>query len=335
MTSFPSTDTKKKLKNVGAINSDGTLNTALIRNKIGEDFAADARYLAEDGMKKRAVHMSKDYDEFKNFVACSQLKAVPHSEMNQLFVGGNAPQVINEGSRNLNKACPSDKTDSAFEGCADLLKLSTKSRERTHEKRKPKKTGGASSILKKEMKIPRSPMELQREWKIYCCSPEATIHYLLATEAPTLSDHESRNCCLDICVPTALRIIPEELCRTIFRVEIDPFIFEDIIMALHHLSSKGTILTSNEDKNTVVKTDPVLLWNLQYFVYRWMLALTECGRFSLTVEFLSPHQKSCLSEIFEWLKREDSSFRDENGNRNIHRKISIKDLTAIQKSFTL
>jgi len=178
-------------------------------------------------------------------------------------------------------------------------------------------------------------MELQREWKIYCCSPEATIHYLLATEAPTLSDHESRNCCLDICVPTALRIIPEELCRTIFRVEIDPFIFEDIIMALHHLSSKGTILTSNEDKNTVVKTDPVLLWNLQYFVYRWMLALTECGRFSLTVEFLSPHQKSCLSEIFEWLKQEDSSFRDENGNRNIHRKISIKDLTAIQKSFTL
>ena len=58
MTSFPSTDTKKNLKNVGAINSDGTLNTALIRNKIGEDFAADARYLAEDGMKKRAVHMS-------------------------------------------------------------------------------------------------------------------------------------------------------------------------------------------------------------------------------------------------------------------------------------
>ena len=64
-------------------------------------------------MKKRAVHTSKDYDEFKNFVACSQLKPVQSKQMGQLFVQRGVGNYSRNGlvgaatasSRSSNKMC--------------------------------------------------------------------------------------------------------------------------------------------------------------------------------------------------------------------------------------
>jgi len=43
----------------GAILPDGRVNIAFLQHEIASDLSNDARYSAEDGMKKRAVHLSK------------------------------------------------------------------------------------------------------------------------------------------------------------------------------------------------------------------------------------------------------------------------------------
>ena len=37
------------------------------------------------------------------------------------------------------------------------------------------------------------------------------------------------------------------------------------------------------------------------FVYRWMKSLTECGRFSLNIDFLDARQKDCAYSILQHL----------------------------------
>ena len=43
----------------GAILPDGRVNIEFLQREIASDLSNDARYSAEDGMKKRAVHLSK------------------------------------------------------------------------------------------------------------------------------------------------------------------------------------------------------------------------------------------------------------------------------------
>jgi hypothetical protein len=43
----------------GAILPDGRVNIDFLQREIASDLSNDARYSAEDGMKKRAVHLSK------------------------------------------------------------------------------------------------------------------------------------------------------------------------------------------------------------------------------------------------------------------------------------
>mmetsp|Transcript_28863 Transcript_28863/g.33543 ORF Transcript_28863/g.33543 Transcript_28863/m.33543 type:complete len:418 (-) Transcript_28863:163-1416(-) len=73
-------------RNNSAILPNGRINVSFLQREIMQDLVHDAKYYAEDEMKKKAILTSKDYDEFKNFVSCSQLKPVNGSEMGQLFV---------------------------------------------------------------------------------------------------------------------------------------------------------------------------------------------------------------------------------------------------------
>lgn len=62
-THMPSSYTDRKKmhrKHTGsAILPNGKVNISLIQHEIARDLSADARYHAEDGMKKRAIHMSE------------------------------------------------------------------------------------------------------------------------------------------------------------------------------------------------------------------------------------------------------------------------------------
>jgi hypothetical protein len=51
---------KKSAKDVScAILPDGRVNVAFLQREIASDLSNDARYSAQDDMKKRAVHLSK------------------------------------------------------------------------------------------------------------------------------------------------------------------------------------------------------------------------------------------------------------------------------------
>ena len=50
---------KQQTRIVGAILPDGRINVSLLEREIVNELADDARFSAEDGMKKRAVHMSE------------------------------------------------------------------------------------------------------------------------------------------------------------------------------------------------------------------------------------------------------------------------------------
>jgi hypothetical protein len=58
------------------LDSQGFIDSSGYGREIRAALVEDARYTQVDYMKKRAVKMSKDYDEFKAFVACAHLKTL-------------------------------------------------------------------------------------------------------------------------------------------------------------------------------------------------------------------------------------------------------------------
>lgn len=70
-----------------AVLPDGSLNVSFLERDIAKDLQSHQQYRAEDEMKKRAIHASSNYDEFKAFVKCSRQNPVSKLEINQLFNG--------------------------------------------------------------------------------------------------------------------------------------------------------------------------------------------------------------------------------------------------------
>ena len=54
----------------------GNIDTNVLEKELQNALEFDIRYKQTDNMKKKAVKIAKDYDEFKNFVACAHLKAL-------------------------------------------------------------------------------------------------------------------------------------------------------------------------------------------------------------------------------------------------------------------
>ena len=62
--------------NCAKIDSEGFINSQSFQKDIQTALDADTKYRQTDYMKKRAVKVSKSYDEFKDMVACAHLKTV-------------------------------------------------------------------------------------------------------------------------------------------------------------------------------------------------------------------------------------------------------------------
>lgn len=69
--------------------ASGELNLDRLTKEMGTAVFEDKRYTNVDEMKKKAITKSKDYDEFKNFVACAQdmLTPVTSTEFQELTKG--------------------------------------------------------------------------------------------------------------------------------------------------------------------------------------------------------------------------------------------------------
>ncbi len=66
------------------IDSSGNINTNILQTELQQALASDIRHKQVDNMKKRAVKVATDYNEFKNMVACAHLKKITSDEVASL-----------------------------------------------------------------------------------------------------------------------------------------------------------------------------------------------------------------------------------------------------------
>lgn len=66
------------------IDSSGNINTGMLQQELQDALQSDVRYKQIDNMKKRAVRVATDYDEFKAMVSCAHLKKLTSKEVESL-----------------------------------------------------------------------------------------------------------------------------------------------------------------------------------------------------------------------------------------------------------
>lgn len=66
------------------VDAEGNINSKYLTKELKEALEADVHYRQTDNMKKRAVKVSTDYNEFKAMVACAHLKKLTSKEVESL-----------------------------------------------------------------------------------------------------------------------------------------------------------------------------------------------------------------------------------------------------------
>ncbi|KAG1693675.1 hypothetical protein DVH05_023077 [Phytophthora capsici] len=59
----------------------GAFDTAALQQELAQALEDDRLYKLTDNMKKRAIHTAANYDDFKNLVACADLKPISQKEL--------------------------------------------------------------------------------------------------------------------------------------------------------------------------------------------------------------------------------------------------------------
>ncbi|CCI40755.1 unnamed protein product [Albugo candida] len=67
------------------LSEDGVLNVRALEKELAEAIEFDRVYKRTDEVKKRAIHTSANYDEFKNRVACANMKPITSKELKEVF----------------------------------------------------------------------------------------------------------------------------------------------------------------------------------------------------------------------------------------------------------
>lgn len=123
------------------VDAEGNINASYLTKELQQALQEDVRYKQTDNMKKRAVKVSTDYNEFKAMVACAHLKKLTSKEVESLS------HVKKGWQRSVQK----DKTGSA-------VVLTKETKETLDSSVKP--LGPLSSIQKPK---PKSAMEIERD----------------------------------------------------------------------------------------------------------------------------------------------------------------------------
>lgn len=216
-------------------------------------------------MKKRAIRMCKDYNEFKAFVDCSHLKPVNRTDMDALFVNRNGGQQMKQVNMNMGYK----EIDSI------LAKLSL-----------GKDTASMSLPVKskKNTSVPSTSVDLEKEWTLYCTDIDSTLRYLLLSTDKSPSDQGSSVDGIEI--PKRLRVSPfdfQRLCRN----EVTPYMLGGIITALHYF-------TKLENIHSPVEC-------VADFISNWLVSISKCGRYELSLNFLNHEEMSSLQSLVKYL----------------------------------
>eukprot|EP00584_Thalassiosira_punctigera_P003530 CAMPEP_0172529498 /NCGR_PEP_ID=MMETSP1067-20121228/3561_1 /TAXON_ID=265564 ORGANISM="Thalassiosira punctigera, Strain Tpunct2005C2" /NCGR_SAMPLE_ID=MMETSP1067 /ASSEMBLY_ACC=CAM_ASM_000444 /LENGTH=311 /DNA_ID=CAMNT_0013313557 /DNA_START=113 /DNA_END=1048 /DNA_ORIENTATION=+ len=291
--------------------SKGTIHIGHLEREIKHDVATYRQYKAEDEMKKRAIHVSKDYDEFRNFVSASQLKPTSGREVSSLFSGasGSLASGSSARSRKIQGGQVIGGLGDIIQRRKDTPNLSISMKTRTGNIRSPS-IGNAKSYSKAKAgthttKTSRAAHDFLREWKQHCITAKDTLSFLTRIH----NKNES-------CQQNQLILQPDVTCKEYFSTDIDSEIVGDVVEALHLLMR----MTKSDDSPTVANINssagdflegsgmPLLVSsdsNSISFIQDWLKALQSCDRFDLSISFLMPDQQLKLKELRNFLKSSD------------------------------
>ncbi|KAL3780075.1 hypothetical protein HJC23_007324 [Cyclotella cryptica] len=297
------------------ITSDGkSVDVSRLEREINEDLALYRRHTAEDGMKKKAIHTSKDYDEFRNFVSAAQLKPTSGRDVSNLLTGaaGSLPQ----GSRNFSfrNKCDGPGIIGGYDGSIQrrIDEVHYQDGQQGASRKFGKKSRDNNSlVLKNNNHLPskssREAYDFLREWKQHCTNSERTLDFLTRIKP--------RNNIFSEPDPKREFVLPaEETCKRHFSTDVDCEILCDIIDALYLLSQMtnlpgNDIISDHHEEGSSPGRHPSLdniestgMYAMK-FIDEWLRSLAQCGRFGLSVSFLSSAQITKLKDILNVVKR--------------------------------
>ncbi len=265
---------------MSAINKDGSLNISMLERQVREDMAIYSKSRAEDEMKKRALHASKDYTEFQDFVSVSQLKPISGNDVSSLFNGSSGSQSTFR-NRTVHGVAEIQNGIGCLDGYIDEKKKSATGKSKKNVEMTAKTKNAGSSV-----KSSRDTYNFLAEWRRKCSS--------------------SANDTLEFLAQLGVKEVPEVTCRQYFSTDIDSDVLGDIVGALH-LSMRMAMDKSKSN-------DFIVAWPLgssitlsqeqisTTFISSWLKAMTGCGRFELAVSFLTAKQELQLKEVVEFVK---------------------------------
>lgn len=286
------------------INADGSVDISRLEREIKQDLSLYRKHAAEDGMKKKAIHASADYDEFKNFVSAAELKPTTSRDVSSLFTGGlgSISKSSNAVRRDVNQAgCGIiGGYGGSIQRRKDLTVYLNKpsgiasTKQSSHGTKitanDSKRLAGETAILAK--KSSREVHDFAREWEKQCKSPEETIAFLTRIENPNTSESN---------VQKRLVLPPENTCNEYFSTGIDSDILGSIVEGLHLLLLLPSEQISSNCEQCL-ENIKVCQSNVLEFSASWLRALVGCGRFGLSASFLNSEQTHKLREVLEVVK---------------------------------
>lgn len=259
-----------------AIRSDGTLNVNFLERDIVNDVASHGQYRAEDSMKKRAVHSSANYDEFKAFVKCSQLNPVSRSEISQLF----HPHVPAVATSNKNTTGNGATTRRSYANSSIPISDPYKSSiyqpsssssniraEATDTTTPLHSTNEKKNDINNISHPPQNAMEFERKWNTaYGTIPEKA--QFLLSEIP-----------------------PKHLSKLYSKLEMNSIILGEIIECLHFKVSNLNNSTTTEGSTSNSSSSKE--------IYNWMKMCSRCNRFTINAILLTTVQKDMVKFIID------------------------------------
>jgi hypothetical protein len=122
----------------------GNLNTAKLEKELFANLQADIKYKQTDNMKKKAVKTAGSYEQFRAMVDCTHLKTLKTKEIESL-------KDVRKGWKKENTSSKANEALILEQEINDASKLSAVSL--------------SSSAATGEFVKPKTPLELERDWR--------------------------------------------------------------------------------------------------------------------------------------------------------------------------
>jgi hypothetical protein len=295
------------VRSKSAINGT-TVDVSQLAREIQADIANYRQYKAEDTMKKRAIHTSKDYGEFRNFVSVSQLK--PINSTTSLAMGSSDGNIrkgqdtslggLGEIVRMRKDASTLSKSVAIVDNHLESISLGITSSNCANGKASLITNTLGKAPMTYTAKSSRSVDDFLRDWKRQCTSAKATLSFLTRIDSNR-----------------QLVLQPDMICEEYFSFEIDSDVLVDVIEALYLLADKSvkeaaeisSATSANDSKidscHEPIKNVEVLTSDIHtlHFTYSWLTALSSCGRFDLSLAFLEPADRTKLNDVCNFFKK--------------------------------